>query len=121
MEVAKVVTNKRVYGIATFGKKVDLPFDKISAVSTMGIVNGISVSTSSGFIKFMFIKNAEEVYQTISKLLLERQKNNKEEIAVQNKKSTTEELREYKKLLEEDVITKAEFEKKKKELLKIKE
>ena len=33
-KVSITVTDKRVYGTATWGKRVDLPFDSISAVST---------------------------------------------------------------------------------------
>lgn len=114
-----VVTNKRVYGTAIFGKIVDLPFDKISAVSTIGLLKGISVSTSSGAIRFIMIKNVREIYNSISQLLIERQDNNKkEEIIVQKNRNTTDELREYKKLLDEKIITQEEFDKKKKELLK---
>ncbi len=116
-----VVTNKRVYGTAIFGKIVDLPFDKISAVATIGLLKGISVSTSSGAIRFIMIKNAGEVYNSISQLLIKRQKDNKkEEEITQNSRSTTDELREYKKLLDENIITQEEYDKKKKELLNLK-
>ena len=64
------------------------------------------------------IKNVEEVYKSISQLLIERQKDDpKEKKIEQNSRSTTDELREYKKLLDENVISQEEFDKKKKELL----
>ena len=50
------VTDKRVYGIAAFGKRVDLPVDSISALSIIGVLRGISVATSSGKIRFFLIK-----------------------------------------------------------------
>lgn len=69
------VTTKRVYGIAPFNKRVDLPLDMISAVSTC-IFKGIAVSTSSGVIRFRFIKNNFEIHSEISKLLNNRQDTN---------------------------------------------
>ena len=47
-----IVTDKRVYGKAAFGKQVDLPIDSISAVGTISLFKGVSVATSSGVIKF---------------------------------------------------------------------
>lgn len=113
-----VVTNKRVYGTAIFGRVVDLPLDKVSAIGMIGLLKGINVSTSSGSIKFIMIKNVKEIYEAISTLLIDRQeKGKKEEKTTETNRSTTDELREYKKLLDENVISKEEFEKKKKELL----
>ena len=59
------ITNKRVYGKAAFGRRVDLPFDKISSVDTC-IFKGIGVATSSGRIKFLLCKNRDEVFEAIS-------------------------------------------------------
>ena len=50
-----VITDKRVYGKAIFGKRVDLPLDKVSAVGT-SFLKGIDVGTSSGRIKFNLLK-----------------------------------------------------------------
>ncbi len=69
------VTNKRVYGKALFGMRVDLPIDSISAVGTSWF-KGISVSTSSGRITFFGVSNRDEIHKVISNLLLERQDNN---------------------------------------------
>lgn len=114
------VTNKRVYGKVLFGKRVDLPLDMISAVGTT-IFNGVGVTTSSGAIKFLMIKNSEEIHATISKLLLERQ-NKKEDFAKtvakeENPHSNADELKKYKELLDMGVITQEEFDAKKKQLL----
>ena len=67
------ITDKRVYGIAAFGKRVDLPIDSISSVGTSWL-KGIDVSSSSGTIRFKLIKNQETIHNTISDLLIERQK-----------------------------------------------
>lgn len=68
-----VITNKRIYGKIAWGKRVDLPIDSISATETIRILKGISVSTSSGKISFLAIKNAEKIYTIINNLLIERQ------------------------------------------------
>lgn len=112
-----VVTNKRVYGTAIFGKIVDLPIDKISAVAIVGLFKGISVSTSSGAIRFIMIKNVREIYNSISQLLIERQNDNKKE-SIEKKLTNADEIKKYKELLDDGAITKEEYDKKKKELLK---
>lgn len=77
-KISITVTDKRVYGKTIFGKRVDLPLDSISSVGTSMFL-GISIATSSGKISFLGIDNRDEIYDEISKLLLERQerKNNK--------------------------------------------
>ncbi|MBR0136005.1 MAG: hypothetical protein IJM18_07370, partial [Clostridia bacterium] len=78
-KVSLTVTDKRVFGTAAWSKRVDLPFDMISAVAT-GFADGIAVSTSSGRIQFKCIKNNKEIHAEISKLLLERQSNKAEKV-----------------------------------------
>ncbi|MBD5544869.1 MAG: hypothetical protein HDR01_11690 [Lachnospiraceae bacterium] len=66
------VTDKRVYGKASFGKRVDLPIDSISAVA-LSPFHGISVSSSSGRIGFKLIVKNNEIYETIISLIIDRQ------------------------------------------------
>lgn len=112
-----VVTDKRVYGQAHFGKQVDLPFDSISAISK-SMLKGIAVATSSGRIMFILISNRDEIYQIISELLIERQdiRQEKKEV-VKVSSSNADELKKYKELLDTGVITQEEFDAKKKQLL----
>ena len=113
------VTNKRVYGKAAFGRRVDLPFDKISSVDTC-IFKGIGVATSSGRIKFLLCKNRNEVFEAISNLLLERQGQQKHQETVVKQEinqSNADELKKFKELLDSGVITQEEFDAKKKQLL----
>lgn len=114
------VTNKRVYGRAVFGKRVDLPLDAISAVGT-SMMKGISVGTSSGTIKFKFINNSAEIHSAISDLLLDRQGKEKPVVTTTIKQeipqSNADELKKYKELLDSGVITQEEFDAKKKQLL----
>lgn len=121
-----VVTDKRVYGTSYFGQRVDLPFDSITAVST-GWFSGVRVSTASGVIKFYLLKNSNVIYDVINSLLIQRQSKEveiKEVVQTPEVKSAaidvTEEIRKYKALLDDEIITKKEFEEKKKELLNLK-
>ena len=112
-----VVTDKRVYGVTKFGKQVDLPLDSISAIVKTWF-KGISVSTSSGRIKFLLISNNEEIFKTISDLLIERQ-DKKDSVVNQSAANNIEELKQYKELLDSGVITEEEFNAKKKQILNI--
>ena len=118
--VSLTVTDKRVYGPAKWGKRIDLPLDMISAVSTAKL-GGIAVSTSSGAIKFWGIKNNTEIHEIISKLLLERQGKEKPVATTTIKQeipqSNADELQKYKNLLDNGTITQEEFDAKKKQLL----
>ena len=117
-----IVTDKRVYGQAAFGKRVDLPIDSVSAIGSKW-PKGIAVATSSGRIGFLMIKNRDEIHKCVSDLLIERQNKPvvpsapapvvKQEIP----QSNAEELKKYKELLDMGVITQEEFDAKKKQLL----
>jgi len=115
------VTDKRVYGKAAFGKRVDLPLDKISAVGT-GLFKTVAVSTSSGAIKFSMVANNNEIHTEISKLLLERQDVSATKAASATPvnpiaSSNADEIKKYKELLDSGIITQEEFDAKKKQLL----
>ena len=113
------ITDKRVYGKVAFGKRVDLPVDSVSATATIGLFKGVSVSTSSGKISFLAIKNANEIYEIINNLLVDRQKEKAQNTGttiVQNS-DEADQLKKYKDLLDSGVITQEEFEAKKKQLL----
>ncbi len=112
-----VVTNRRVYGTSTFGKRVDLPLDSISAVGKSWLW-GIDAGSSSGRIHFKFIQNRDEIHKEISKLLLERQE--KKAVTATRQEmplSNADELKKYKDLLDSGIITQEEFDAKKKQLL----
>ncbi len=109
------VTNKRVFGKGSFGKIVDLPYDKISSVGTC-FPKGVVVATSSGAIKFWLLSNQVDVYETISNLLKERQNKGNHVEAISDR-SKADELKKFKDLLDSGVITQEEFDAKKKQLL----
>ena len=111
------ITDKRAYGFAAFGKRVDLPVDSITAIG-LGWLKSIKITTASGRISFLLIKNRDEMYETISKLIVERQnKETKTETVVKQETSNADEIKKYKDLLDSGVITQEEFDAKKKQLL----
>ncbi|MGN1195762.1 MAG: SHOCT domain-containing protein [Acutalibacteraceae bacterium] len=112
-----VVTNKRVTGKASFGKQVDLPLNQISAIG-LGYFNSIAVATSSGKIHFWLLENRNEIHTALSEQIGKLQT----ETPVTNNNSsinTADELKKYKDLLDNNIITQEEFDAKKKELLNI--
>ena len=116
------VTDKRIYGKTWFGKRVDLPVDSVSATSTISLFRGVSVSTSSGKISFLLIKNANEVYTELNNLVINRQSEKNESNPAEIIKETqplsnADELKKYKDLLDQGIITQEEFDAKKKQLL----
>ncbi len=111
-----IVTDKRVYGKTYFGRSVDLPIDSISAVGS-SMFNGIAVATSSGKIKFLCIENSKVVHEEVIKLLMNRQKQQKNVNTPATPVSYVDELKKYKELLDSGVITEDEFNQKKKQLL----
>lgn len=116
-KVEITVTNKRVYGCAAFGKRVDLPIDSISAVG-MSMFGGLAVGTSSGRIVFNLLKDRDAVHFAISELLIQRQSHEPSPTITQAiPLSDADEIKKYKELLDSGVITQEEFDAKKKQLL----
>ena len=113
-----IITDKRVYGKAIFGKRVDLPLDSISAVGSCW-PKGIAVASASGKVSFLMFENRDELHKCISDLLIDRQQ--KEPVAPVIKQevpqSQAEELKKYKELLDMGVLSTEEFDAKKKQLL----
>lgn len=113
-----VVTDKRTYGKVAFGKRVDLPNDSISAISMVPMLKGVAVATSSGKISFLLIRNADEVYDAVNKLLMARQEKKAEPVVVATPAvSNAGELKQYKELLDSGAISQEEYDAKKKQLL----
>lgn len=113
---ALTVSDKRIYGKTSFGKRVDLPVDSVSAVST-SMLKGIAVATASGKIVFKLIKNRDEIHSEISNLIISRQTKPETVATEPTIPTATDELKKYKELLDMGAITQEEFDAKKKELL----
>jgi len=71
-DMAMTVTDKRVYGVSSFGKRVDFPLSAINSASASGKRN-INLLTPSGKVLFGNFENTDELFQIISKMLVERQ------------------------------------------------
>lgn len=117
-KVSLTVTDKRVYGTAAFGKRVELPLDSVSAVGT-GAFKSIAITSASGAIKFGMVRNRDEIHSAISKLLVDRQSKPAAATTIKQEipQSNAEELKKYKELLDSGVISQEEFDAKKKQLL----
>ncbi len=111
---ALTVTDKRVYGKASFGKRVDLPVNQISSVA-LGMMSAVSIASSSGKIKFWLLENQKEIHDELSKLLIDQQ--SKEPVFIHKNSSDAEEIKQFKDLLDNGIITQEEFDAKKKQLL----
>ncbi len=112
------VTDKRVYGKGTFGKRVDLPLDSVSAVGSKW-PKGIAVATSSGKVAFLMVKNRDEIHKCVSDLLIERQSKPMPATTIKQEvsQSNADEIKKFKELLDAGIITQDEFDAKKKQLL----
>ena len=70
------VTDKRVYGKIWFGKKVDIPVTAVSSVETLYLFKGVMISTSLPSLKkirFLLIKNSDEVCDKLNDLIFNKQ------------------------------------------------
>lgn len=117
---AIMVTDKRVIGKANFGKRVDLPLNQVSAVGQR-MFSSIAVATSSGRISFWFLENRDEVFNSLSDLIRDYQIQKSDvaskETNVIQQLSGADELKKYKDLLDQGIISQEEFDAKKKQLL----
>ena len=115
MDFELIVTDGRIVGKTSFGKRVDLPISQISGVGT-GVFNRVSIVTSSCSISFCGVINQNEVFTVISGLLLKHQEETKLSFKAPES-SNTDELKKLKDLLDAGIITQEEFDAKKKQLL----
>ena len=111
-----IVTENRVYGTngALFPTDFNLPMDSVSSVDSYRNSNGFAISTSSRTIAFADIDNAKKIVDEVSKLISNR---NKKNASINVPQSNADELKKYKDLLDQGIITQEEFDAKKKQLL----
>ena len=114
------LTDMRVFGYNTLGKRIDLPIDSISAVGINKLFKSIILTTASGSIKFSFLYEYRKFHSEINKLILNRQvkfTTAPQQVKNVTKESNADELKKYKDLLDTGAITEEEYNAKKKELL----
>ena len=111
-----IVTEDGVSGRAIFGKQVNIPMDSLSAVGKLSLWGGVAVCSSGGTVRFLLLKNANEIFEEVERLLRKR---NHKEITADNKSSgsSIDDLKKYKDLFDSGIITAEEFEVKKKQIL----
>ena len=116
------VTDRRVIGMASFGKRVDLPINQISAIGK-AIFSSLAVGTSSGKIRFGFLLNRDEIFEALGNVISNLQTKNENthsaETSTFQTASQADEILKYKQLLDSGVISQEEFDAKKKQLLGI--
>ncbi len=110
-----IITDRRAIGRMSSGKQLDIPIDKISAISTTG-GGGINISSSSGTMKFRGIANNEELREIIRKLIVPNS-NFEGTTFPAHEMSVADEIMKYKAFLDQGIITVDEFEAKKKQIL----
>ena len=93
-----------------------LPIDSITGVEYLEKFKGLNLyTTTSKQMRFESITNAKEVVNVITDLISNRKSNVIE--AASNASDSADQLAKYKKLLDSGVISKEEFDAKKKQLL----
>ena len=114
------ITEDNVKGKTLFGKEVVLPLSMVSSYATEEHLSTISIATSSGITKFVLIKNYKEMSQVLSELISKKQKGT-ESAATANQPSgnSLDDIVKLKSLLDAGIITREEFDAKKKQLLGI--
>ena len=114
-KVSIIVTENKVCG--TYGLMIptyfELPMDSINSIETY--VKGFAIRTSSRVISFGDIDNAAEITKAISDLIANRR--TASTINLSTTQSNADELKKYKDLLDQGIITQEEFDAKKKQLL----
>lgn len=113
-----LITNKHVCGRTYFGRKIDVPVDSISSVSST-LFKGVSITAASRKTSFLLIENSEKMRSLLYQLLTDKQNRmmNENVSNVASPTSNADELKKYKELLDSGVISQEEFNSKKKQLL----
>lgn len=119
------VTNQRVKCTSGFKDEMNIPIAAISSVAVnSGIFKSIGLTCAGNRYSIGFIENCKEIYNVINGLVNEN-RNEKipsaqptDDVKVSNA-NITDEIRKYKQLCDDGIITKEEFEAKKKQLLNL--
>lgn len=135
------VTDRRIYGRAVWGRKVDLPLSDLSGMKKTWFLKGIKVSSTTGKFRFRLVKNADALCKAVQEPPKSEPKNKQNSLAAAQMPEKTgtvpakaekktvkdkrlnprgdafKKMKKYKELLDLGIITQEEFEKKKKELL----
>ena len=123
--VSIVVTNYKVTGAYGFKEQMNIPIDSISSVTTnSSFLSAIGFTCAGNAYRMFYIENRKEIIEVVNALIAERATNKvKYTPHIQTEKSVssniTTELKKYKSLFDEGLITQEEYEAKKKQLLNL--
>lgn len=123
--VSIVVTNYKVTGAYGFKEQMNIPIDSISSVTTnSSFLSAIGFTCAGNAYRMSYIENRKEIIEVVNKLIAERATNKGRYTppiqAEQNVNSDiATELKKYKSLLDDGLITQEEYEAKKKQLLNL--
>ncbi len=123
--VSIVVTNYKVTGAYGFKEQMNIPIDSISSVTTnSSFLSAIGFTCAGNAYRMSYIENRKEIIEVVNKLIAERTTNKAQYTppiqAVRNVNSDiATELKKYKSLLDDGLITQEEYEAKKKQLLNL--
>lgn len=110
-----IVNESGIKGKATIGKEIDISIDRIASVKKSFLKGVIVITNGQEKIKFRLMKNHNEIIEAISKGI-----NTKSMNALKREnssESSADQLKKYKELLDDGIISQEEFDAKKKQLL----
>lgn len=110
-----IVNESGIKGKATIGKEINISIDRIASVKKSFLKGVIVITNGQEKIKFRLMKNHNEIIEAISKGI-----NTKSMNALKREnssESSADQIKKYKELLDDGIISQEEFDAKKKQLL----
>ena len=126
------VTDQRIYGTRSFGRKIEWPLDSVRTVSTGSLLKSVRVHRLGEKATFWGISNNKEICSVLNQLIQEKKQEktaseaeNFEKLNVVLKNTanqsvqtdSADQLMKYKKLLDDGAITQEEYDTLKKQIL----
>ena len=110
-----IVNESGIKGKATIGKEINISIDRIASVKKSFLKGVIVITNGQEKIKFRLMKNHNEIIEAISKGIKTKSMNAlKRE---NSSESSADQIKKYKELLDDGIISQEEFDAKKKQLL----
>lgn len=112
------VTDRRVIGVASFGKKVSIPLEMVVATALTPSGKGVFVYTASKKFAFRKLDDAARINHILSGMIMENKARSEQQFTQnQAHNDDTYWLQKYKELLDSGAISQAEYDAKKEQLL----
>lgn len=112
-----LIEDDGINGKAILGKSFSVDFEQIVSVKKSWMGGLVLLTTGQQKIRFRLIKNLTNIIEVINKTAETNGKNTI--VANENHDSVADELKKYKELLDENVISQEEYDAKKKQLLQL--